>query len=217
MVDPDKFTSDNTRLVQVACLAGIALLSLLNSVADIEFFVFLLMVVAAGFMVVTIGPIYLETLTADTSPLPKTGRVGLRAAEAAAMAGMATAIVVLFAGLGAMAEEGSIITFALLILAFLVQGVAALSIAVGVGLTNLLRNGDVVLEAPPPPKPKAAPQPQAYQQQAYGPAPQGYPPQAEAPPAQAPPQAHTEEQPAGDPGQAGSTDASLDWPDKPSQ
>ena len=214
MVDPNKFMSDMTRLVQVACLAGIALFSLLNSVVDASFLVFVLLVITAGFVVVTIGPIYLETLTADTSPLPKTGHVALRAAEAAGMAGIATAIVVLFAGLGALAEESSIAVFRVLFSVFLVQAVVALTIAVGVGLTNLLRNADVVLEAPPPPKPKPVAQPQAYSQP-YAQQP------AQAPPGQAPPPAQTappaQEQPAGQAEQAAPQEPPLDWPDKPSE
>ena len=130
------------------------------------------------------------------------------------MAGIATAIVVLFAGLGALAEESSIAVFRVLFSVFLVQAVVALTIAVGVGLTNLLRNADVVLEAPPPPKPKPVAQPQAYSQP-YAQQP------AQAPPGQAPPPAQTappaQEQPAGQAEQAAPQEPPLDWPDKPSE
>ena len=198
MVDPSKFTSDMTRLAQVGCLAGLALFSFLNAVIRAEFLVFLLMLITAAFVFVTIAPIYLQTLSSDTSPLPRTGHIALRAAEAAGLAGLATVIAVLFGGLSILAKESSIPTFIVMILVFGVQATVCLAIAVGVGMTNLLRNQDVVLESPPPPQPKAAPPqqyqqpPQQYQQppQQYQQPPQQYqqPPAAEAqPPAYQPP------------------------------
>ena len=173
-----KFQSDKFRLLQVICLLALTVFALLTAFIDNRVMQGLAMLSGAGVAFFSIVPVYLSLLSADTGPLPRTGLISLKGAECAGIAGVGIVIIAAFTGLGMLfGKTGPILVGAV----FVVQALAGIGMAVGAGLTNLLRTNDIELEAPPPPPPPAVePQPAdpyAQQQQGYPPQQQGYPPQ----------------------------------------
>lgn len=189
----NKFQSDKFRFLQVICLLAMTVFALLTAFIESGVMQGLAMLCAAGVAFFSIVPVYLSLLSADTGPLPRTGLISLKGAECAGIAGVGIVIIAAFTGLGMIfGKMGPILVGAV----FVVQALAGIGMAVGAGLTNLLRTNDIELEAPPPPPPAAEPQPvdpyaqqqgyppqqqQGYppqeQQQGYPPQQQGYPPQ----------------------------------------
>ena len=162
----ERFTSDKLRLVQLGSLVGFAAFLLLATFWDSKIPFTIVLITLAALVFLTVAPIYLMTVSANDSPLQKTGHIGLRAAEGAGLAGMALTVALLCTALGVLFEQsGASRKIDLVVLVLLVQAIVCTAIAVGVGLTNVLRSADVVLDSPPPPK--ARPVPQAAPHQAY--------------------------------------------------
>lgn len=184
--DMSRFTSDKLRLFQLFSLAGVALFGLLSAFADAKILAFLLLLSVSALLFFSLVPLYFDTLSADRDPLPRSGRLALRGAEAAGLAGVAITVMavclalgILFGGSGPTAGLGAAVSLFGVILILLVQAMAGLGIAAGVGLSNMLRQNGVELEAPaPPPQPVAQDyaQGQGYQQppQQYQQPQQGY-------------------------------------------
>ncbi|MBN1944948.1 MAG: hypothetical protein JW797_04690 [Bradymonadales bacterium] len=200
--DFTKLLSDKIRLIQLICLGGIALFGLLTVIVEAGALKFILMLLVLGFIFFSIAPVYLRTLEASSSTIGRAGYYGLKAAEAAGLAGIAVIVLGIFTAIGSLTNKGQF-THMICMVLFLVQAVTSIGMAVGLGLTTMLRANGVELELPPEPQPKPVqpayppgqppypgyPQgyPQGYPPQGYPQPPQGQPQPAEAPPAEVPP------------------------------
>jgi len=118
--------------------------------------------------------VFLALLDVDTAPVGRSAYFGLKAAECAGIAGVAVIILGVFTAIGSLTGKGVSAHMTAMVI-FMVQALASIGMALGVGLTTLLRSNGVEIELPPKPEPKPKPEPvqAAYPPQAYPP---GYPP-----------------------------------------
>lgn len=143
----EKITSDTIRLMQALSLAVLTVVALICVFTAAKFLVFLGLLATAALLFFSLVPPFFFMLGADTEPLSRTGHASLRAGEAAGFAGVAAVIMALLGALDFLIGSRNPL-FGEVLLLLAIQALAGIGIAAGVGLTNLLRNGDVQLEAP---------------------------------------------------------------------